>query len=524
MIKELLREGLEKYYITEVAKVLTERERNILNVLNGYYKLSGNITEDKRLINEYSGLLFEDDFDPFSHSSIAMDDAKPMDKPICVLSISPGNAKLEWPYLSLPAGYTCPMATICKNFAAKPGQKFSNGKSLKAGPEAEFMCYAARQQAQYSKTAGKNAFSNLKLLTEANSAGGIQGMANLIIESIEYHGFAGTDVFRIHEGGDFFSSDYMKAWIMVANHFSRTNFYTHTTSLNFWIANKGSIPRNMRLIASMDRNNEKMIMGNQLRYSRVVYSVEEAQQLKLKIDYDDSLACCTNENFALLIHGQQPAGSEASKAVSNIAKSGVKDKLKTLHTANKQQRDIMRKNVREALLKEEKKKDHKREYGCLMVYLDFETERWKELQGMIDKDDLYSEEGDSGYGLENEPHVTILYGLHGDIEDKDIEEDIDKITTPEVKVKNISKFDNDKFDVLKFDIDSKDLGELNKTFAEYPNTNKFPDYHPHMTIGYLKKGKADEYIKKLKDFTDIKITPSKIVYSKVDGSKKNYEL
>lgn len=346
-IKKILREGLEKHYLTEVTNKLPLREAKVLNVIKGYYTLSGNINEDKQFIKEYTDMLFEDDFDPFSHSSVQVPDKqdKKPSKPICVLSISPGNAKLEWPYLSLPAGYTCPMATICKNFAAKPNTKFKDGKSLKAGPEAEFMCYAARQQAQYSKTAGKNSFSNLKLLTEAAAAGGVEGMANLIIESIEYHGHANTDVFRIHEGGDFYSNDYMKAWIAVANHFPSTSFYTHTTSLNFWLSNRASMPKNMRLIASMDKNNEKMIMDNKLRYSRVVYSVEQAQELKLKIDYDDSLACCTDENFALLIHGQQPAGSEASKAVSQIAKTGVKDKIKTLHTANKQQRDVMRKNI-----------------------------------------------------------------------------------------------------------------------------------------------------------------------------------
>jgi hypothetical protein len=31
--------------------------------------------------------------------------------------------------------------------------------------------------------------------------------------------------------------------------------------------------------------------------------------------------------------------------------------------------------------------------------------------------------------VENEPHVTILYGLHDDIKDKDIEVDIKEIKT-----------------------------------------------------------------------------------------------
>ena len=184
--------------------------------------------------------------------------------------------------------------------------------------------------------------------------------------------------------------------------------------------------------------------------------------------------------------------------------------------------DIKQK-LRKALLKENKK-DHKHEFGALMVFLDVNEESWKELQDMIDEDDLYTEEGDNSYGREDEPHVTILYGLHDDIKDEEIEEDINDIKEPKIAFKSISSFDNPKYDVLKFDVDSKDLTKLNKVFKEYPFTSNFPDYHPHCTIAYLKPGKAAKYIKKAKDLVDMDMEPSKIVYSKADGTKKNYKL
>jgi 2'-5' RNA ligase len=179
--------------------------------------------------------------------------------------------------------------------------------------------------------------------------------------------------------------------------------------------------------------------------------------------------------------------------------------------------------LRERLLNENKK-DHKRDYGCLMVFFTIDKKDWDGLQDMISDDDLYTEEGDDGYGLENEPHVTILYGLHGDIDDKDIEVDIKEIKEPKISFKNISSFTNDKFDVLKFDVESKELHSLNKKFSKYPNTNKFPDYHPHCTIAYLKPGKSVKYIKEAKDLIKMKVKPSKIVYSKVDGSTKDYKF
>ena len=180
--------------------------------------------------------------------------------------------------------------------------------------------------------------------------------------------------------------------------------------------------------------------------------------------------------------------------------------------------------VRKALLTEAEKKDHKREYGCLMVFLDVNKKSWKELQDMIEEEDLYTEEGDDGYGREDDPHVTILYGLHADIKDEDIEEDINEIKEPKIAFKSISSFDNPKYDVLKFDVESKDLHKLNKEFQEYPFTSNFPDYHPHCTIAYLKPGKAEKYIKKAKDLVDMEMEPSKIVYSKADGTKKDYQM
>ena len=312
------------------------------NTIKEYYTMEGNYVNDAKAVNELYNTLNEDgDFDPFGHGNQDYQVPDKQEEPICVLSISPGNTKLQWPYLSLPAGYTCPAASVCKSYAAKPGTKFPDGTSIKAGKDREFMCYAARQQAQYSKTAGKNAFTNLTFLQEANKNGGVDGMAKLIIDSIKFHGHENSKIFRIHEGGDFFSSDYMKAWIQVAKTLSNITFYTHTTSLDFWIANKGSMPSNFRLIASMDKNNEQTILQHDLRYAKVVYSVEEAQQLRLAIDYDDTLACCGDKSFALLIHGQQPKGSKASKAVGDTRKSGTIDKIKALHKANKGNRDAI---------------------------------------------------------------------------------------------------------------------------------------------------------------------------------------
>ena len=182
----------------------------------------------------------------------------------------------------------------------------------------------------------------------------------------------------------------------------------------------------------------------------------------------------------------------------------------------------IRLKLRQALL--EGKHNHKNEYGCVMVYLDVDKDKWDSMLDLIDKDDLYEPKDDPSYGKETDPHVTALFGLHADVADKDIEEVIKNVKEPKIKFGSISAFKNDKFEVLKFDVDSKDMHKLNKEFKEFPHTNTYPDYHPHCTIAYLKPKMADKYIKKLQDSVEMEMTPSHMVYSKVDGSEKKYDL
>ena len=56
------------------------------------------------------------------------------------------------------------------------------------------------------------------------------------------------------------------------------------------------------------------------RFSKVVFSEDEALKLGLKIDKDDSL-CFGNKPFALLLHGMQEKGSEAGEALKLIKRN-----------------------------------------------------------------------------------------------------------------------------------------------------------------------------------------------------------
>jgi len=162
----------------------------------------------------------------------------------------------------------------------------------------------------------------------------------------------------------------------------------------------------------------------------------------------------------------------------------------------------------------------KYEYGCAMVYFDFPQA--KEIHSMISTDDLYIEEGDRSFGVEDEPHTTLLFGIHSnEVSDEKVMQIATSIPIGTLTLTNASLFESSKkeYDVLKFDVENLTLRKLNRALSKLPHTTEFPDYHPHCTIAYLKKGKGDKYVEKLKD-KSFDIIPSEIVYSKPDGSIK----
>lgn len=164
--------------------------------------------------------------------------------------------------------------------------------------------------------------------------------------------------------------------------------------------------------------------------------------------------------------------------------------------------------------------DHKHEYGCIMLSLPIKE--WQTISLMIAEDDLYEDEKEPGkYGLESEPHCTVLYGLHDSISDDEIIERLNNFLPCEIKLENMSLFENEKYDVLKFDVEAgEDLYKMNSSLRELPHTNNYPDYHPHATIAYLKAGSGKKYAQKLSE--PIVIKPDKILYSKVTGEKLEY--
>lgn len=230
-----------------------------------------------------------------------------------LLKFSNGNSKLA-PNIftfSLPAGYACPGAFNCKSQAVKT----KDGFRLKDGPNCQFRCFAALDEALKPNVRNQR-WHNFNLLKGKSMA----AMVKLICESLPRPTW--KHYVRLHVSGDFFSQNYFDAWMAVARLNPDTTFYAYTKSLPFWILRKGMIPDNFRLVASLGGRWDSLIGPNKLRTAKVVYSEAEAESLGLEIDHDDSHAYGGNDDFALLLHGAQPAGTPAAKAWSALKAIG----------------------------------------------------------------------------------------------------------------------------------------------------------------------------------------------------------
>jgi len=162
------------------------------------------------------------------------------------------------------------------------------------------------------------------------------------------------------------------------------------------------------------------------------------------------------------------------------------------------------------------------EYGCVMV--DYNFANWSDLLDSIHQEDIYKVEG-KNYGLQPRPHLTLLYGIHDTVTDEQIQSCFQDATEDDFKVEisGISLFENPEFDVVKLEVNkTPKLEEIYKNLSEFPNSNQFPDYKPHITIAYVKKGLGQKYVDPNYKYQIKNI--SKIVYVRPDKSEYNIQL
>ena len=160
------------------------------------------------------------------------------------------------------------------------------------------------------------------------------------------------------------------------------------------------------------------------------------------------------------------------------------------------------------------------EYGCVMV--EVPVSNWNEITSYINPEDVYTGDDDT-HGIQENPHVTILYGLHKEVTPEMVKSVFEGFTKDiNIEVNGIDIFENKDYDVVKFNVNPDGaLQELHDKLSEFPNSNSFPDYKPHITIAYVKSGTGKKYVKP--DYKYEVKNVDKITYSMADGDKINFE-
>jgi hypothetical protein len=237
-----------------------------------------------------------------------------------LLYFSEGNEKLDNNVyiFSLPAGKACPNATNCKTTVVV--DEFFKKSTLKKLAGNKFTCYGAQGQSLYP-TKYYNAMVNFKILKELCTS--VEDKTKVLNTMV--NGFSDNSIVRVHDAGDFFSSDYLSAWLNVAELHPKILFYAYTTSINFLkivSEKRGSLPINFvfseseenltRLFKSDTEDIINSIKEKGVLKTRILFNTfKEAEERGLKIDINDTLAMRGDiSEFGLLIHGNQQVGEQ----------------------------------------------------------------------------------------------------------------------------------------------------------------------------------------------------------------------
>jgi hypothetical protein len=152
------------------------------------------------------------------------------------LKFATGNAKLSKRLIfSLPAGYSCPNAGVCKTFADRTTGKITDLPQYGGTDADEFRCFAAMAEAMYPNVRDARWY-NWDMLRETMYGDNysyeqqVELLAGLIELSLLVQ--PSLEICRVHESGDFWARAYMEAWARVATKYPAIKFYAYTKMLN----------------------------------------------------------------------------------------------------------------------------------------------------------------------------------------------------------------------------------------------------------------------------------------------------
>jgi 2'-5' RNA ligase len=129
----------------------------------------------------------------------------------------------------------------------------------------------------------------------------------------------------------------------------------------------------------------------------------------------------------------------------------------------------------------------------------------------------------TGDGREKDIHITIKYGLH-DHDPFEVRELLSNFGPIDITLGKTSIFTGDEFDVVKIDVISPGLCELNALISKnFKHTDTHPKYIPHLTVAYVKSGTGKKYVGS-DQFKGRKIKVDSVIFSGNDNRKTGLVL
>ncbi len=157
--------------------------------------------------------------------------------------------------------------------------------------------------------------------------------------------------------------------------------------------------------------------------------------------------------------------------------------------------------------------------GCLMAMVDQNPEQFTDWSNEnIPAAALAGEIGGEWFGIEGEPHVTVFYGFNLGFDTDKLQSLVKTYGPVKFKLGKVSRFECKDYDVLKVDVSSVNLSELNALIAKKFSKSVTPsehDYHAHLTLAYVKKGWLP-ILDGNKDFDGDVITVTSLLFSEPD--------
>lgn len=198
---------------------------------------------------------------------------------------------------SVLSGVNCPYANICKSQVIETAA----GLRIQDGPNTTVRCFSASQEVLFPSVYKARKY-NGELIAIASKS--VELAVNTILESIPKK----TTIIRMFVGGDFKTRNHMRAWIEAAIRRPDILFYGYTKCLPFYVDYMSIFPANFLLTPSMGGKRDDLIHSHGLHYARIVEDENEAAELGLPVDHDDSYAAdrtLYGTSFSLLVHNIQ---------------------------------------------------------------------------------------------------------------------------------------------------------------------------------------------------------------------------